>query len=184
MVLIPKSTYDRWMHSKDGDSLEVSKQQEGPPNMTKEEEEEVPTHKDNSEAKELDERTTLPPADDDESAADDKFVSSAIIDKLPVKHRLYGKRLLSYIRKHGKNVLKWEDDGTLIYEDGVVEGSDITDLIKYLFSNKKKKVKTPVGMQQFRKGMEKIRVPKAFMKPFLLKPPGIPANIKKNWVKY
>lgn len=105
----------------------------------------------------------------------------SINEQLPTKYRLYGKRLLEYIKKYGKNILGWNDKGMVIYQGSVISKSDIIVLIKYIFKGKGDQ---PHGLKDFRRGLKEIRTPKVFLKPFLLQPPGIPNNIKKNWRKY
>ena len=60
-------------------------------------------------------------------------------------------------------------------------GTDIIDMIEHIFKKSKKK---PNGYNQFKRGLVEIKVPKPFLKPSLLNPPGIPSAIKKNWKQY
>jgi hypothetical protein len=104
-----------------------------------------------------------------------------IVSKLPEKHRLYGKRLLEYIKKHGQNIVGWSEDGELIYHGKIMAKTNIVPLVGYIF---KSDGKPPHGLKDFKKSLKEIRTPKSFLKPFLLKPPGIPKNIKNNWTRY
>lgn len=104
-----------------------------------------------------------------------------ISEKLPSKYRLYGKRLLEYIKKHAKNILGWNDKGVIIYRGRVVPKTDIIELVKYIFAGKGV---PPTGIKDFKRALKEIRMPKVFLKPNLLQPPGIPIDVKKNWKKY
>jgi hypothetical protein len=105
----------------------------------------------------------------------------SIIERFPRKYRFYAKRLLAYIVKNGLKTITWDAAGTLTYNGAVLRDTNIVDIVKHVF----KSIGTPPkGIKQFRKGLSEIRVPKIFLKPFLLKPPGIPDQVKKNWKKY
>lgn len=104
-----------------------------------------------------------------------------IKEQLPRKYHLYGKRLLEYIKKHGRNMLGWDEKGVIIYRGRVIAKTAIIELIKYIFDSKGK---PPTGIKDFRRGLKEIRTPKVFFKPDLLQPPGIPIDVKKNWRKY
>jgi hypothetical protein len=103
------------------------------------------------------------------------------VAQLQEKYKLYGKRLLEYIKKHGEQNIGWDDNGLIIYNGKPVPKTAIIPLVEYIFKNKGT---PPNGIKQFKKGLKEIRTPKAFLKPFLLKPPGIASNIKKNWTTY
>jgi hypothetical protein len=119
---------------------------------------------------------------DNKNNDDNDNVAISMIELFPPKYKLYAKRLLTYIKRHGGKVMAWnDDDNALIYNGSKVEGSDIVELITHLFKSNRP---APVGTHQFRKGSDKIRVPKAFLKPYMLKPPGMPKSIKNKWVKY
>ena len=104
-----------------------------------------------------------------------------IVTQLPEKYRLYGKRLLAYINKNGKNILGWTASGLLIYRGVDIAKTDIIALVSHIF---KSNTQPPNGIKQFKKALKEIRTPKVFLKPFLLTPPGIPNKIKKNWTTY
>jgi hypothetical protein len=104
-----------------------------------------------------------------------------IMVKFTPKYSLYAKRLLEYIAKNGHDKLSWESSGMMIYNGSIIRGTDMVSLVRYIFN----KIGTaPKGMKQFRQGLNEIRTPKVYLKPFLLKPPGIPSNVKKNWMTY
>jgi hypothetical protein len=104
-----------------------------------------------------------------------------IIDQFQSKYRLYATRLLEYIVKKGENKLSWDDEGRVIYNDVVMNDSNIVDLVQHIF---KRIGSPPKGIKKFRKALAEIRVPKVFLKPFLIKPPGVPSKVKKNWITY
>jgi hypothetical protein len=104
-----------------------------------------------------------------------------IEDQLTAKFKLYGKRILHYMKKHGKDIVGWNDKGMLIYQGVFRPKTNIITLIEYIF---KGKGDPPTGIKVFRRALKEIRTPKAFLKPFLFKPPGIPDHMKKNWTKY
>lgn len=109
-------------------------------------------------------------------------VPLSIVEQFPPRYRLYAKRLLAYIKKHGGKVMTWnDDDNALMYKDSKVDGSNIVELIMHVFKTNRK---PPVGIQQFTKGSDKIKVPKSFLKPYMLNPPGMPKSIKNKWLKY
>jgi hypothetical protein len=104
-----------------------------------------------------------------------------IIERFPRKYRFYAKRLLAYISKNGLKILNWDGDGVIRYKGAYLRQTNIVDLVKHVF----KSIGTPPkGIKQFRQALNEIRVPKVFLKPFLLKPPGVPSKVKKNWIKY
>ena len=205
MVLIPKTTYDRVMGTS-------AKQDQIPPvevqrdelfankNIeSKHEPEEANSlsknSKDQHERGQFESMATSSPtfsssdkdnvtsADDDKESVDDLYIPTNIIEKFSERDQLYAKRLLSFIKKHGGKTLNWDDnDNAVVYNGESIIGSDIVELVQHLYKESHKS--TPKGMKQFRKGLKEIGTPKAFIKPYLLKPPGISANIKKKWVKY
>jgi hypothetical protein len=104
-----------------------------------------------------------------------------IIEQFPKKYKFYAKRLLGYISKNGLKTLTWDSRGVITYNGALLSNTNIVDIVKHVF----KSIGTPPkGMKQFRAALKQIRVPKIFLKPFLLKPPGIPSEVKKNWIAY
>ena len=110
-------------------------------------------------------------------------VAANLIEQFPENYRFYAKRLLLYIKRHGRSVLGWSDaDNSLVYRANPVTGSNIVALINHIFKTNRK---APTGIDRFNKGMAEIKVPKAYLKPYLLKPPGIVKKTKKTkWLKY
>ena len=197
MVLIPKSTYDKWLTSRgkhnqqeELDVMDVgsltndvdTKDVEMPDEMLKNTDD-IIMEKKPEVSPGLNELKITPSVDNSLPAniSDGQDISSSLLETFPQKYRLYAKRLLLFIKKHGVGIIEWTNDGVVLFKGGALLGSDITEVITHLFKTNRA---PPTGMKQFREGLDKIRVPKAFIKPYLLKPPGIPANIKKNWVKY
>ena len=172
MVLIPKTTYERLR-----EGMAVAKTDV----VEKDESEQVPD-------KPHDETATI-----SSDAPPDKNVNQlpqakasklyvTLVEQFPENYRLYAKRLLGYIKKHGSSVLGWNDnDNTLIYRDSLVTGSNIVDLINHLF---KTNSNPPRGNERFKKGLTELKVPKAYLKPYLLNPPSTSDKIKKTWLKY
>ena len=174
MVLVPKSVYERW----NGDRTEggsdgnltpasgseshkiVSKPNSGGDKATGD----VSTDTDGSK------KETLPTSGEgvkNDNKGDHEDIS-AIIETFPKNYRLYAKRLLVYIKKNGTDILEWgNDDKVVIYKGKTVNGSDIIELINYIFKTNAPK---PKGLDTFRKGMDEIKVPMAYLKPYLLKP--------------
>ena len=195
MVLIPKAAYDRWAISKDN-SNGINLQEQEEDHIESDVQSQVKDKINDSNGHVVDEgnnNVKLATSDDTDNnvkvTSSDRAlprktaseISSNIIDKFPYKYKLYAKRLLAFIKKNGAGIVEWNDDGTFLYRGSPVEGSNITELIIHLFKTNRA---APKGVKQFRKGLDKIRVPKAFIKPYLLKPPGTPDNIKKKWVQY
>jgi hypothetical protein len=184
MVLIPKAAYEKWVMSEN--TVEMKNDDEKLSHGDKKEKTNV---SDNSSSQQHEEKNNA--EDSDEASVERLFeednkksdtVPFSLIERLPSKYRLYGKRLLSYIKRHGGKRMAWdEDDNALIYNGSKVEGSDIIDLVLHVFKTNKR---PPLGMNQFMKGSDEIRVPKSFFKPYKLNPPGIRKSIKNKWVKY
>ena len=107
-----------------------------------------------------------------------------IANQLPDRYRLYGKRLLEYIKKHGGDTIGWDANNGLIYQGIELPDADIIVLLEHIFKDKKKKGDNPPAIKEFKKALNEIRTPKALLKPYLLKPPGISKDMKKNWKKY
>jgi hypothetical protein len=200
MVLIPKSAYERWVADKEsvkgGDDTDTHVQMNSRSTAVVQD-----TDVGKSELSPDVQRSTSTDMDTDapmdlhpsrvknDNIYKDKksdtltsMVDDAMIKKFHENYRLYARRLLNYIGKNGSDILAWDkDDNTIIYKGSVVDGSNIIDLITHIFKTNRP---APKGLASFRKGMDKIHVPKAYLKPYLLKPPGLPKKIKKNWVKY
>jgi hypothetical protein len=188
MVLIPKAAYERWAREQSqGQSItDVERNQHDVKSdvMTTQDLSTSSKAGDTTRTIEGSEKTKETPTV--ESVQKDNKGEhqdiKAIIETFPKNYRLYAKRLLIYIRKNGPNILEWSDtDKTVIYRGEVVNGSDINELINYIFKTNAPK---PTGLDTFRKGMTEINVPQAYLKPYLLKPPGVSKTIKKKWVKY
>jgi hypothetical protein len=102
-------------------------------------------------------------------------MSSTIKDK--------AERVLKHIDRKGGKYVNWNTRGRLIYENHVVNGSNIVELIQQLFSQKKRK--SSPGFKLFHKALVKINVPLS-----LLKPPVAKANVakkdalKNKWISY
>ena len=209
MVLIPKSAYDRWAKEQNqgqankktevkekklDDSTQAADDNEG---SSKDSEAVVKPSKevDKVSGSDNDNANSTYPANGESSKAsippnvegknnnrDEHQEISAIIELFPKNYRLYAKRLLVYIKKKGGNILGWNDkDKTLIYKGNAVTGSDIIELINHIF---KTNAAPPTGIDAFRKGLTEISVPKVYLKPYLLKPPGVAKSVKKKWAKY
>jgi len=104
-----------------------------------------------------------------------------IIKDLSPNYRPYGQRLLAYIKKEDKDMLQWNDQGHIILRGQPMAGTSVVDLVEYIFKGKGSK---PKGTKEFRHILREMRVPKAILKPLLLKPPGMPRDMKKKWKKY
>jgi hypothetical protein len=193
MVLIPKSTYEQWKADQENDNLNPQNTQLTTAKAGGYNDESKDTHaedfKDNIHTPNDSERdvgvtkSSEVVTDAQSPAANDNFRQlDVMLKKFPENYRLYARRLLKYIDKNGTDVLAWgRDDNTLIYGGNVIEGTNIIDLITHIF---KTNSPPPKGVDLLRKGMVKIKVPKAYLKPYLLKPPGIQKKIKKDWIKY
>jgi hypothetical protein len=177
MVLIPKSTYDLWKKQgggKEASGKNVSMEDENGEAKKKEDTavQKSSQHVNNNEDK-------VPPSTNNDTY---KTVSSDLIDKFPVNYRLYAKRLLQYIKKNGGDIITWKnDDTTLIYRGLAQLDTDIIELVNYIFKTNARK---PKGLDAFNIGLKEIKTPKAYLKPYLLRPPGITKSMKKKWVKY
>ena len=203
MVLIPKSAYERWQsdqrtvvngdHQKDDgtkkshntdDSGGVIKPQPLSSKGSVKTSDETSKDDKYNQHNETGVKETLPASVDDlknDNTGGNQDIS-AIVDAFPKNYRLYAKRLLTYIKRSGRDILEWDSENKIVAYRGVpVKGSDIIELINYIFKTSSPK---PAGLDTFRKGLTEISVPKAYLKPYLLKPMGVPKSIKKKWVKY
>jgi len=163
---------DKKLDFNDGNSAEVNSSKEGVSTMT-------PSLKDTTKVEQ--EKET---PQDNEATWSNAVVTASpmeIASQLPEKYRLYGKRLLEYIKKHGEDIVGWSEQGEVIYDGEIMAKTNITSLVEYIF---KKDGKPPHGLKDLKKSLKAIRTPKSFLKPFLLKPPGIPYKIKNNWRQY
>jgi hypothetical protein len=189
MVLIPKSTYDEWKKSGDNTVDKGTKTsnytdagnqppEEAIDSLKKSYEDNNDNNIDILSAKKNDKLS----ANKNDSQHIDADILEDMLDEFPLNYRLYAKRLLQYIKKSGGDVIKWKnDDTTLIYRGTPQVGSDIIELVNYIFKTNSRK---PKGLEVFNIGLKAIKTPKAYLKPYLLRPPGIPKSIKKKWVKY
>ena len=182
MVLIPKSTYDAWKKSStnDGNKEEAAtrrlKSNDSDPVISVEEEviDNLKKLPENNIPNNIDK--LLPQNKGSEN------IDADMLDEFPLNYRLYAQRLLQYIKKSGTDVITWKnDDATLIYRGTPQVGSNIIELVNYIFKTNSRK---PKGLEVFNIGLKEIKTPKAYLKPYLLRPPGIPKSIKKKWVKY
>ena len=198
MVLIPKAAYERWaaenskgQAEKKSTSKEVGANVDHTPDDTEGPSKQgiktpTPVSNDAVAGDKLGDvkNKSLPPvgADQKNDNMGDNQEMTAIIETFPKNYRLYAKRLLVYIKTKGANILEWNNtDKTLIYRGNIVTGSDIIELVNYIF---KTNAAPPAGIDAFRKGLAEISVPKAYLKPYLLKPPGVVPSGKKKWIKY
>ena len=178
MVLIPKSTYERMRgigkgtvsDITDGGSAEIDKTQDMVKQM-------------NSDSGiDMDKTSTSSERVSDTQHSPTMTIPQDLIEKFPDNYRFYAKRLLIYIRKHGSSVLEWGDkDNVIKYKGITVEGSSIIDLINHVF---KTNSRPPQGSDRFKRGLKEIKVPKVYLKPYLLKLPDASNKIKKKWLKY
>ena len=176
MVLIPKSTYERLHTIVKRDTQDTVTSNEPDNNINGDKD--TPNTKRPSSNDDIDNSDGV----GDQKRLKPDTISSLLIEQFPESYRFYAKRLLGYIRKNGDSVLGWDDNNnTLLYRDNSVEGSNIVDLINHLFKTNSPK---PKGNDMFMKGMVEVKVPKGYMKPYILKPPRISNKIKKSWLKY
>ena len=191
MVLIPKSTYERWQLDRDGKTdAKVNDDNTGSTSGSKDEpvsdkatdpDSDSDAHK-RALASVSNDHTVLPAPIGEQTSTDTRRITQTLLSKFSEDYRLYAKRLLTYIGKHGRDILAWNDENNaLVYKGNLIEDSDIVELVTHIF---KTNARPPKGFDSFRKGIDVIRVPKAYLKPYLLKPPGIPRSIKKKWIKY
>jgi len=100
-------------------------------------------------------------------------MSSTIKDK--------AERVLKHIDRKGGKYVNWNSRGRLIYENHVVNGSNIVELIEKLLSKKHRK--SSPGYKLFHKALVKINVPLSLLK--------VPAKVdvvtnalKNKWISY
>ena len=188
MVLIPKAAYEKWVMSEN--SVEMKNDKEELPHGSDKndivangsDDASPPPSEDTKDADGYDSDDDAPIAKQLEDNDKHYLVPFTLIERMPSKYRLYGKRLLSYIKRHGGEKMGWDDDDdALMYKGSKIEGSDIIELIMHVFKSNRT---PPLGIKQFMKASDEIRVPKSFFKPYVLKPPGMPKSIKNKWLKY
>ena len=80
---------------------------------------------------------------------------------IPMKYQNKAKGLLHFLSRYGGDVVSWKDNGNLIYNGDVIQGSHISDLIKHALSPNVKG--NPTGFQQFYKALKDIDTPTAFI---------------------
>jgi len=169
MVLIPKATYERLRDSVNDDDKKTLKEKESSYSS------DIKNDNDNTKESSITD-------DRDQPEHKTPMLQPSLVEQFPENYRLYAKRLLGYIRKHGSSILGWIDnDNTLLYRETAVTGTNIVDLIIHQF---KTNSSPPKGNERFKKGLSELKVPKAYLKPYLLKPPTVTNKLKKSWLKY
>jgi hypothetical protein len=169
MVLIPKATYERLRDSVNDDDKKTLKEKESSYSS------DIKNDNDNTKESSITD-------DRDQPEHKTPMLQLSLVEQFPENYRLYAKRLLGYIRKHGSSILGWIDnDNTLLYRETAVTGTNIVDLIIHQF---KTNSSPPKGNERFKKGLSELKVPKAYLKPYLLKPPTVTNKLKKSWLKY
>ena len=188
MVLIPKSTYDEW--KKRGVKDLEEKEEVPQDNAVKKSnyngiskasrDDEMDTFKKSNEPIDIKKKMNQDVMENNKDNDGENIED--MIDDFPLNYRLYAKRLLKYIKKNGGDVITWKnEDNTLIYRGMPQIGTDIIELVNYIFKTNSRK---PKGIDSFNIGLKEIKTPKAYLKPYLLRPPGIPKSIFFKWVKY
>jgi len=76
---------------------------------------------------------------------------------IPIKLQKKAKGLLKFLLNNGKDHLKWNDAGQLIYKDKSVEGSNVSDLVKDALT--KNTTNNPIGYREFYSGLRDINIP-------------------------
>ena len=180
MVLIPKATYERLRENlNDADDKVTPKDEQASHKSAIKNNNNNDDDNANADENIMESKAT---ADGDSVVHKTPLLPSSLIEQFPENYRLYAKRLLGYIRKHGSSVIGWIDnENTFLYRETAVTGSNIVDLVIHLF---KTNSSPPKGNERFKKGLTELKVPKAYLKPYLLKPPAISNKIKKSWLKY
>ena len=169
MVLIPKATYERLRDSVNDDDKKTLKEKESSYSS------DIKNDNDNTKESSI-------TGDRDQPEHKTPMLQPSLVEQFPENYRLYAKRLLGYIRKHGTSILGWIDnDNTLLYRETAVTGTNIVDLIIHQF---KTNSSPPKGNERFKKGLSELKVPKAYLKPYLLKPTTVTNKLKKSWLKY
>lgn len=101
--------------------------------------------------------------------------------------------LKGFLKRRGKGLLEWNDEGEIVYKGTAVAGSSIEDLLKD--SSKKYKDFDPIGDREFYRALAAMDVPKRLIgnpdrwedvlyyrnsKPlYMPPPPGIPDGVSK-----
>ena len=133
MVLIPKSTYDAWKKSGDKIAGTDRKTSHYTETGNKLQEEAIETLKKTHEDTKDNDIDKLSAKKNDSQHIDTDMLED-MLDEFPLNYRLYAKRLLQYIKKSGGDVITWKnDDTTLIYRGTPQVGSDIIELVNYIF---------------------------------------------------
>ena len=82
-----------------------------------------------------------------------------IVESLPKMHQRKAKIILDKIKN--SDVLKWNSKGELIYNDTVLPGSNVTDLINDITHTKKDF--NPYGWQYFTRGLAEMNIPETLI---------------------
>lgn len=80
-----------------------------------------------------------------------------ILDGIPKTHQRKAKIILDKIKS--SDVMKWNSKGELVYNDTVLPGSNVTDLINDATHSKKDF--NPYGWQYFTRGLAEINIPES-----------------------
>ena len=110
-----------------------------------------------------------------------KLTIESILYDISQNQKEPAERVLKYIQDKGGNTLSWNGRGRLLYEGTVMNGSNISELVTILVSNKKQHKKSAL-YKSFRKGLVKINMPLSLLKS------ADSANgdktLKKKWISY
>jgi hypothetical protein len=110
-----------------------------------------------------------------------KMAHESILNQLSSTIKDKAERVLNHIHRKGGKYVNWNSRGRLIYENHVVNGSNMVELLEKLLS--KRKMKLPTGYKMFHKALVKINVPLSLLK--------VPAKVdvvtnalKNKWISY
>jgi hypothetical protein len=80
---------------------------------------------------------------------------------IPAKYQKKAKGLLHFLSRYGVDVVSWKDNANVIYNRDVIQGSQISDLVKHVLIPHVKGNR--IGFQQFYQVLKDIDTPTSFI---------------------
>jgi len=85
---------------------------------------------------------------------------SKALHAIPAIYRNRAEKILQHIKT--SNDVGWSENGHLIYQDNIVEGSNITDLLLDVVKSGSR-TKNPEGWREFAAALKEVNVPRSFI---------------------
>ena len=102
----------------------------------------------------VDQSKETPPGEIDKQNED----VTNILNSIPKSYRQKGSQILDIIMQNNDNIISWNNQKELVYNNDVIKGSNITDLLYETLRSKGKQL-NPVGWNEFITGLARINVP-------------------------